>query len=69
MEVVFVTERFIDGCGCGCDDEDEDDADGVAQMQRDMVLVRHWVNGGRLAIQAQTLGVKLDVIVAMVLET
>lgn len=67
MEVVFVTERFIDGCGCCCDDED--DADGVAQMQRDMVLVRHWVNGGRLAIQAQTLGVKLDVIVAMVLET
>lgn len=65
MEVVFVAERFIDGCGCGC----EDDADGVAQMQRDMVLVRHWVNGGRLAIQAQTLGVKLDVIVAMVLET
>lgn len=63
MEVVFVAERFIDGCGC------EDDADGVAQMQRDMVLVRHWVNGGRLVIQAQTLGVKLDVIVAMVLET
>lgn len=65
MEVVFVTERFVDGCGC----DDEDDDDGVAQMQRDMVLVRHWVNGGRLAIQAQTLGVKLDVIVAMVLET
>jgi hypothetical protein len=59
MEGVFTTERFIDGCA---------DADGVAQMQRDMALVRHWVNGGRLVIQAQASGTKLEAI-ALVLET
>lgn len=63
MEGVFTTERFIDGC-----DDADADADGVEQMQRDMALVRHWVNGGRLVIQAQASGTKLEAIVLM-LET
>lgn len=55
----FTTERFIVGC---------DDADGVVQIQRDMALVRHWENWGRLVIQAHASGAKLEAI-ALVLET
>jgi hypothetical protein len=61
MEEFFTIERFIDGC-------DDADDDGVVQMQRDMALVRQWVNGGRLVIQAQASGTKLEAIV-LVLET
>lgn len=46
----FTTERFIVGC---------EDADGAVQIQRDMTLVCHWLNGGRLVIQAHASGAKL----------
>ena len=49
----LVAERLIDA---GCDEADGED---VAQMQRDMVLVRHWENGGRLLIQPHASGTKL----------
>lgn len=52
MGGVLTIERLIDGC-------DDADADGVVQMQRDMELVRHWENGGRLVIQPHTSGTKL----------
>lgn len=53
MGGVLATERVID---VGCDDVE---AEGVAQMQRDMVLVRHWENGGRLVIQPHASGAKV----------
>jgi hypothetical protein len=57
----FTIERFIVGC-------DDASADGVVQIQRDMALVRHWENWGRLVIQAHASGAKLEAIV-LVLET
>jgi hypothetical protein len=44
-EGFFTIERFIVGC-------ENADADGVVQMQRDMALMHHWVNGGRHVVQA-----------------
>lgn len=49
----MAAERLTDGGG------ENADADGVAQMQRDMLLECHWENGGRLVIQTQASGTKL----------